>query len=528
MAVNSKRNATITEAISTYLLEKISSPENIEEDTLYWELTEESNVDATVFKLEQICKILGIDKVDLYVKKRMEGDTKVEFDPVVQLKEPITQNEYLPFLTGYDATTPVQTYYSTQNVWYMDKYSEAQLQELMKKGATIRYKGKKYSSKSTETDRNKLKYEYIINLNDPVYGWLYTVYENLNKIKNGDKEAVKRVIKTKLMNRQKRYINADILKNTPEDFLERCGTVIGRNYKKGGFSDMYISEEHCEMILNRVLGPKGYTMITSPLMDIEFPIELNQSEIEGWEYNLKTKTKSVPVNDKGELQKPASTTEVRTAGRATGPVKKTGNNDVKSVKTGQVRTEMRTLTCNMFKVVRGIYLDVLGNFRIGQLVVAPSFVDSKATTTADELLKKNLMKSVWPVFASISMNEGTEWKEYLERQTEMEKIYGKKYKDLDLIVLNRIVPIDNLLEDIDEERKRIGGGEMRVGMIEGKRSDMEHVKMIEPAEEQEKKEGEGEGQEDVQEVATQIPERIEEGQREEEENNELDAAFEGL
>lgn len=526
MAVNSKKNATITEAISTYLLEKISSPENIEEDTLYWELTEESNVDATVFKLEQICKILGIDKVDLYVNKRMQGDTKVEFDPVVRLKEPITQNEYLPFLTGYDATTPVQTYYSTQNVWYMDKYGEAQLKALIEKGATIRYKGKKYSSTSTDIDKGKLKYEYIINLNDPVYGWLYTVYQNLNKIKNGDKEAVKKVIKTKLMNRQKRYINADILKNTPEDFLERCGTVIGRKYKKGGFSDMYISEEHCEMILNRVLGPKGYTMITSPLMDIEIPIELNQSEIGDWEYNLKTKTKQVSVNDKGDLQKPASTTEVRAAGRATGPVKKTGNNDVKNVRTG-LRTEMRTLTCNMFKVVRGIYLDVLGNFRIGQLVVAPSFVDSKATTTADELLKKNLMKSVWPVFASIS--EGNDWKEYLDRQTEMEKIYGKRYKDLDLIVLNKIVPIDNLLEEIEEVkgRKRIEGGELRVGMIEGKRSDTEHVNMIEPAEE-EKKEGEEEGQEDVQEVATQIPERIEEGQREEEENNELDAAFEGL
>lgn len=524
MAVNSKRNATITEAISTYLLEQISSPENIEEDTLYWELTEESNVDATVFKLEQICKILGIDKVDYYVNKRMQGDTKVEFDPVVKFKEPITQNEYLPFLTGYDATTPIQTYYSTQNVWYMNKYGEAQLKALIEAGATIRYKGKKYSKTSGNLD--DLKYEYVINLNDPVYGWLYTVYQNLNKIKNGDKEAVKRVIKTKLMNRQKRYINADILKNTPEDFLERCGTVIGRKYKKGGFSDMYISEEHCEMILNRVLGPKGYTMITSPLMDIEIPIELNQSEIGEWEYNLKTKTKQVSVNDKGELQKQAPATEAtRTTGRVTGPVKKTGNNDVKSVKTG-LRTEMRTLTCNMFKVVRGIYLDVLGNFRIGQLVVAPSFVDSKATTTADELLKKNLMKSVWPVFASISMNDGTEWKEYLERQTEMEKIYGKKYKDLDLIVLNRIVPIDNLLADVEEERKRIGGGELRVGMIEGKRSDTEHVKMIEPAEEQEKKEGEE--QEDVQEVATQIPERIEEGQREEEENNELDAAFEGL
>ena len=190
MSVNNKKNATVTEAISTYLLEQMSSPENIEEDTLYWELTEESNVDATVFKLEQICKILGMDKVDLYVKKRLDGDTKVEFNPVIQLKEPITQNEYLPFLTGYDATTPIQTYYSTQNVWYMDKYSEEQLQKLMEAGATIRYKGKKYN----KINIKELKYEYVINLNDPVYGWLYTVYQNLNQIKNGDKEAVKKVM----------------------------------------------------------------------------------------------------------------------------------------------------------------------------------------------------------------------------------------------------------------------------------------------------------------------------------------------
>ena len=293
---------------------------------------------------------------------------------------------------------------------------------------------------------------------------------------------------------------------------------------------MYISEEHCEMILNRVLGSKGYTIITSPLMDIEIPIELNQKEIGDWEYNLKTKTKEVPVNDKGEIQKRISNTEItRTSTtKINGPIKgiKTGNNDIKNVKTGQMRTEMKTLTCNIFKVVRGIYLDVLGNFRIGQLVVAPSFVDSKATTTADELLKKNLMKSVWPVFASLS--EGNEYKEYLERQIEMEKIYGKKYKDLDLIVLNKIVPIDNLIEEV-EERKRIDGGELRVGMIEGKRNDTEHVKMIEPVEKDEKKEEEG--KEDIQEVETQIPERIEEGQREggeEEEDNELDAAFEGL
>lgn len=496
------KNTMISNIVSTYVLENMSSPIDIEKDTLYFELKHGERLNSPLPKLNKICEILDMKKVDDYMKKLESGQLDAKFNPILKFDEPLTQSKYLTFLTGYDNTTPTQMSYSTQNVWWLDKYGEAQLKALLEAGAEIEYKGKSFTKDSKNLD--ELKYEFIVDIDNPVIGWLYTVYENMPKLILQDEDAIRKVIKMKMVNGEPRYINSSILNNNQIDFLNFYGTALADKYTLGGFNDMYISEESCESILKRVLGPNGYTLITSPIMVIKFPRGKNQTKIGEWDYNLKVKTKDVNVNDKGEIVKPTKPVVVpKTQGKPvvqqkgkTIPVKE-GNADITAVQTG-THLEKRTFMYDEFKVVRGFYLDVLGNFKIGQVVVAPAFLDSKAMTTADELLKKNLMKSVWPVFNSITTQKGV-YAQYLTRQKEIEKSYGRRYKDLGNVSITQTIPIEQIVE---EERKRIDGGEMKIAMIEGKRNDMEHVNLAERGIEPVKPK---EGQEDVKEVQNVLP-----------------------
>lgn len=529
------KNSMISNVVSTIVLEHMSSPVDIEQDTLYFELKHGDKLNGPIPNLMKICDILDMKKVDEYMKKLESGQLDAVFNPVLEFDEPLTQAKYLSFLTGYDNTTPTQMSYSTQNVWWLNKYGEEQLKALIEAGAEIEYKGKKFTKDSGNLD--ELKYEYIIDLNNPVYGWLYSVYENMPDLIKKNEEAIRKVIKMKMVNGEPRYINSSILNNNQIDFLNLYGTVLADKYTLGGFNDMYLSEDSCESILNRVLGHKGYTMVTSPIMVVKFPRGKNQTMIGEWDYNFKIKTKEVNVNDKGEIVKPskpvaASKVQGKPVAQQKGiqqkgrpaPVKE-GNADITSVQTG-THVETRAFMYDEFKVIRGFYLDVLGNFKIGQLVVAPSFLDSKAMSTADELLKKNLMKSVWPVFNSITTQKGM-YAQYLSRQKEIEKSMGRKYKDLGNVAITRTIPVEQIAEE--EERKRISGGEMKVAMIEGKRGDMERVDMaekgVEPARSKE-------GQEDVQEVQNVLPIQQQEdqtnGEQETQVENELEDMFDAV
>ena len=98
---NRKNDSVIAGRISTLMLEQGSSTTNIEESTMYGNL--EDNLRSMTYKLKQICEILEIPKVDNYVKTLEKGESII-FNPTIKLKEPITREEYLPFLTGYDDT----------------------------------------------------------------------------------------------------------------------------------------------------------------------------------------------------------------------------------------------------------------------------------------------------------------------------------------------------------------------------------------------------------------------------------------
>ena len=192
------------------------------------------------------------------------------------------------------------------------------------------------------------------------------------------------------------------------------------------------------------------------------------------------------------------------------------------------KTIQKLFTYDEVKVIRGFYLDVLGNFKIGQLVTSPSFVATKATSTAEEFLKKNLMKSVWPVFRSIPV--GDKYTKFKNIQDALIGLIGEKFKDINVVTVKSTIPLEQLIEDT-EIRKRLGVGEgdLRVNMIEGKRDDVEHVKVPEIRPEPEKKE-----EEDLQEVQTTIPIQQQEEQTNGEQptqtqvENELEDIFDAL
>ena len=204
------KNTMISNIVSTYVLENMSSPIDIEKDTLYFELKHGERLNSPLPKLNKICEILDMKKVDDYMKKLESGQLDAKFNPILKFDEPLTQSKYLTFLTGYDNTTPTQMSYSTQNVWWLDKYGEAQLKALLEAGAEIEYKGKSFTKDSKNLD--ELKYEFIVDIDNPVIGWLYTVYENMPKLILQDEDAIRKVIKMKMVNGEPRYINSSILK----------------------------------------------------------------------------------------------------------------------------------------------------------------------------------------------------------------------------------------------------------------------------------------------------------------------------
>ena len=126
------------------------------------------------------------------------------------------------------------------------------------------------------------------------------------------------------------------------------------------------------------------------------------------------------------------------------------------------------------------------------------------------------MKTVCPIFNSITTQKGF-YAQFLSRQKEIEKSYGRKYKDLGNVTITQTIPIEQLVE---EERKRIDGGEMKIAMIEGKRNDMEHVNIAERGIEPVKPK---EGKEDVKEVQNVLPIQQQEKQTNGEQTTETQA-----
>ena len=148
------------------------------------------------------------------------------------------------------------------------------------------------------------------------------------------------------------YVKADILNEGLIEFTRKYGTGIANIGKEGGFDEHYTNIHAINGILNKVLGVKNFAFIIGTLTKI----------------TIKAKT-SVEVGN--------------------GIFKTTYNYDPGTA-----------------FLIRGIYIDRLGNFKIGQIVTDVKAGQEGVLTsyegTAVQLLKRKMLTETFPLFKSVS------------------------------------------------------------------------------------------------------------------------------
>ena len=148
------------------------------------------------------------------------------------------------------------------------------------------------------------------------------------------------------------YVKADILNEGLIGFTKKFGTGIANIGKKGGFDEHYTNIHAINDILNKVLGVKNFTFITGTLTKI----------------TIKSKT-TISV----------------------------GNGIFKTVYEYDPGTVF---------LIRGVYVDRLCNFKIGQIVTdikaGQDGVLSSYEGTAVQLLKRKMLTETFPLFKSVS------------------------------------------------------------------------------------------------------------------------------
>lgn len=509
---NKKNDSLVAYKLSSLLISNHSSPLDIEKSTLYFTLSNETERQSFSIRIGIIGAVLNLDDyIQFYENPSLTLPSPIKF-----INEPLTNPNIFHFLTGYDNTTKVQTYYSSQNKFEMEKYSVAQINKMIEtEGIEIKYKGRIYTKENKGDFPNLKKYEYNIPLDNTVISWLCNTSKykfDLMKGINLDNLYSEIIVKKNNLFGES-YINTSCLNLSPEKFLTDYGTSIAYQYKLGVFDEYYIPYQKCIDLLDIVLGRNNYAFFITPAIIINFP----QNNMQIGDYTYTFKEKKIDGNTKKQVV-------------------------VKSV------TEA--------KVIRGVYIDVLGNFKIGQIVCDPAFADTKSVATAEELLKKELLKSVWRVFKSVDKGS----KSHMDNlKTKLDVYVGEKYKDINLINTDRTIPeitmtnIAGLIEEAGNkakeeveneenkelekeeneelnERKRIKEieyNDVNVREPENKRKDMQKVSLVEEEnEKEEEKERENEqineGNNDIQNVNTGLENEQENKMDEDEIDNLLD------
>lgn len=158
-----------------------------------------------------------------------------------------------------------------------------------------------------------------------------------------------------------KFIETEILERDAVQSISEIGTGLLTLRKKGGFNEKYLGVEAIEDVLNRVLGKNNYTFITGTLTRIYIP---NKIVLPGERVQLYGMT-------------------IPTAGTEYEP--------------GDIY------------LMRGVYIDRLGNFKIAQIStnIKIGEADNEQTkeATAEQLVKRKLITMLFPLFRSIGKGD---------------------------------------------------------------------------------------------------------------------------
>lgn len=163
------------------------------------------------------------------------------------------------------------------------------------------------------------------------------------------------------MNDQGKYVDISILDEIPDTSIYLIGTGLLSLREKGVFDTGYQGVEVIEWVLQKVLGRKNYTFLIGTMTEIQIPKDIVLGE------------------EKVRL----------------------GKDPKKSTKPDSILYRNGTV-----HLIRGIYIDRLGNYRVGQVSTYVQ-IGGNATknATAQQLIKRKLVTSIFKIFKSLSKDD---------------------------------------------------------------------------------------------------------------------------
>lgn len=231
------------------------------------------------------------------------------------------------------------------------------------------------------------------------------------------------------VNPRGRYVDTTILEDPQLMSIDQIGTGMSVLMKDGGFKEKYLGIEPVETIMNKVIGERNYTLLVGSVSLIEMQENIN---LEGEELEFDGN-----YTGKGQIIK---------ADPVHYSIKKSKDN-------------------GCFELVRGIYIDQLGNFKICQIVVDVMIGDKESRSnqiaTAKQLAARSLLTTTFPLFASVPEKDA----EKLQRRIDDERALND-FLERRNILIKAFAEIEQSREASFEllSRKRIKGNEMNLIM----------------------------------------------------------------
>lgn len=388
----------------------------------------------------------------------------------------MTQNNRILFLNKLNENqkkyiTGYETYASDNknagikgNPSLWDKWDDEHIYKLIEKGATVTWIGPENGKLGNQTliwNKDKLgALRYVLDKKMFSFHQVYipkqiAVLEDLRKLQKDIEKGLDEKDMNKLMEKHKkyngimieevddddkempdddprkilkdmfpknpsgRYVETSILETDPMMSLTQIGTGIQKFLKTGGFGELYLGVEPIEGIMKQVIGQENYILIIGSVVLIELPSEI---ELGGESLKIITK-KGEKIDDKVKEQ-------------------------LESMRTGKIHYYTKKGNKGMFELVRGIYMDRVGNFKISQIVVDVKIGDEKdyysQIATAKQLAKRNLLTSVFPLFSSVSEKDK---EKYMQSVSDTRAITDTKEK------YNMIINAFSKLQEIQTRNK---------------------------------------------------------------------------
>lgn len=422
-------NATEFSDFITPILLAESLATSKENSTLGLRLKDPRERKTLIQRINKVITFLKLTKTNINdIKNSTENGKAIEYIKSIELNH-FFNEEYYNLMDGYEnywehgKASGTFINYTDVNKLSAMKWSDKNILELIRKGAIVSvtqgtvndpvmardfffkevnkdYQGLTQEDVDQITDEDKKEraqrhfnfmqgvlngersfFNMNIDLEDSVISWIIDLLAFIEEWKAENKSDIKEVVSERQRRRineekladalieeftpmvhQGRYATEDSLRLSKNEFTGLYGTGIDSSRVSGSFAEGYIPIRTINNTMNLTVGSRNYTFITSNIVKIDMSGLPQDIEIKQKETNL--------VGD---------------------PI---------------VFRYVRNATNKPIYIMRGIYLDKMGNVSIGQIATTINFAnDGQVNNVAMSLLERMLVVRLFPVFESMPKEE---------------------------------------------------------------------------------------------------------------------------